>query len=433
MINWWCIATGVLMLLLAPALTRTPGGPDHRPPFDTWRHAFINEAVGRGFERRFVEQALGDIEPLPRVLALDRSQAQRPPPLDVYLAQRVTPQLVQRGREMMRTHGTLLRHIQRRFGIEPQFLVAIWGAETGYGSYTGDVPVFQALATLAWDPRRSSYFRGQLFDALTILDAGHLAREAMTGSWAGAMGQPQFMPSSYLEYAVDFDGDGRRDIWASVADTLASIAHYLQRHGWQPDVGWGVEAMKDRAARAAADDVPTRTEGCGAVRALTEPRALEEWMARGVRIAPPSGHVASTTPASLLTADRRAFLVSPNYETILAYNCSHRYALSVVMLADLVRSASNGRTSKAAALGQPIETKQSLVNHRRPSRVQRSGRRRPPIQLAQADALIERETGRRQFRGELAAGEKALRLSPEFGEHERLASDRRHLRRQRVA
>jgi membrane-bound lytic murein transglycosylase B len=338
-INWWSIGTGVLMLLLAPVLTRTPGGADHRPPFDSWRHAFINEAVGRGFDRRFVEEALGDVQPLPRVLALDRSQAQRPPPLDVYLAQRLTPPLVQRGREMVRTHATVLRHIQRRFGVQPQFLVAIWGAETGYGSYTGDVPVLQALATLAWDPRRSSYFRGQLFEALTILHAGHLAREAMTGSWAGAMGQPQFMPSSYLEYAVDFDGDGRRDIWTSVADTLASIAHYLQRHGWQPDVGWGVEVMIDRAARAGADDVATRTEGCGAIRALTEPRALEEWITRGVRIASRSGRGLSRMPASLLTADRRAFLVSTNYEAILAYNCSHRYALSVVMLADLVGSS----------------------------------------------------------------------------------------------
>jgi membrane-bound lytic murein transglycosylase B len=337
MINRRVVVIGVLMLLAAPALTRVPGQQPDRP-FDTWRAAFVDEAAGRGFDRRFVEDALTGVEPLPRVLTLDRAQAQRPPALDVYLAERVTPRLIERGRELMRTHSALLHQLERTFGVQPQFLVAIWGAETGFGGYTGDVPVLQALATLAWDPRRAPYFRAQLFDALRILQGGHITREAMTGSWAGAMGQPQFMPSSYLEYAVDFDRDGRRDIWTSAADTLASIAHYLQRHGWQPATGWGAEVMRDPTARFDGD-IPGRTQGCGALRALTERRPLREWSKRGIRFPHGAWGAELDGDASLLIADTRTFLVSPNYEAILAYNCSHRYALSVALLADYVTSA----------------------------------------------------------------------------------------------
>jgi len=309
-----------------------------RLPFEMWRAALVEEAVDRGFDQEFVEEALGRLEPLPRIVQIDRMQAQAPAELDVYLSERVTPALVARGREMMRRHSLLLKRIEAAFGVERQFLVAIWGAETGYGAYTGDVPVLQALATLAWEPRRSAYFRAELFDALRILRAGHIARGAMHGSWAGAMGQPQFMPSSYLQYAVDFDGDGRRDIWTSVADTLASIANYLRRFGWQPGVAWGREVAIPSAVRShVARGVQTRTNGCGAVRALTEPRLFAEWSARGVQALDGSDLPPGSAAASLLAVGTRPFLVHQNYETILSYNCSHRYALSVSMLASLLQ------------------------------------------------------------------------------------------------
>jgi peptidoglycan lytic transglycosylase B len=333
-----CVIGGVVLacLLLPTAVMRTPddsgGAP---PPFPSWRIALVEEAVARGFERPLVEEALGDLQPSRRVLQLDRTQAQTPAALAVYLSERVTPELIARGRDMMTRHDAVLTDIERAFGVQREFLVAIWGAESGYGRYTGDVPVFQALATLAWDRRRSMYFRSELFNALAVLRAGHIGRDRMTGSWAGAMGQPQFMPSSYLEYAVDFDRDGRTDIWDSAADTLASIARYLQRHGWEWDMGWGEEVTLTPAVRAAVErESPRRTSGCGAIRALTEPRAVGEWRGRGVR--PVEGTELPRDPlaSSLVYVEDRAFLVSRNYETVLQYNCSHRYALSVSMLAD---------------------------------------------------------------------------------------------------
>jgi membrane-bound lytic murein transglycosylase B len=333
----WVMSAVVLVYLLLPtAVMRTrddsAGAP---PPFPSWRTALIEEAVARGFERPLVEEALGDLQPSRRVLQLDRTQAQTPPALAIYLSERVTPELISRGREMMRRHEAVLAEIERAFGVQRRFVVAIWGAESGYGRYTGDVPVLQALATLAWDRRRSVYFRTELFNALAVLRDGHIGRDRMTGSWAGAMGQPQFMPSSYLEYAVDFDRDGRTDIWDSAADTLASIARYLQRHGWEWDTGWGDEVTLTPAVRAAVErESPRRTSGCGAIRALTEPRPMGEWEARGVRPVEGTERPRDRRAASLVYVEDRAFLVSRNYEAVLQYNCSHRYALSVSMLAD---------------------------------------------------------------------------------------------------
>jgi membrane-bound lytic murein transglycosylase B len=303
--------------------------------FRVWLAALVDEAVDAGFDPRLVESTLAGLEPLPRVLDADRTQAEVAQPFDDYLAARVTPELIAMGRDLMQRHRVVLRRIERRFGVPGRFLVAIWGAETGYGRYTGDVPVLRALATLAWHPRRAAYFRGELFDALRMIQRGYIDRRAMLGSWAGAMGQPQFMPSSYLQYAVDFDLDGRRDIWTSEADTLASIANYLRAFGWRSGVTWGREVEIPAAARRRTDTaVALRTEGCQAIRGLTERRPLRSWAALGVRRLDGSRLPGAVIDASLLILDGRAFLVYRNYEAILGYNCAHRYALSVAMLAD---------------------------------------------------------------------------------------------------
>jgi membrane-bound lytic murein transglycosylase B len=318
----------------SPAL---PAGPP--PPFQVWLGRLIDEGVSRGFDRDLVTRALGRLQPLPRVIQADRAQAAPSPGLAAYLEARLTPALVADGRTQAREHGDLLNRIERRFGVQRRFVVAIWGAETGYGPYTGDVPVFQALATLAWEPRRAEYFRAELFDALRIVQRGHIELASMRGSWAGAMGQPQFMPSSYLKYAIDFDRDGRRDIWTSIPDTLASIANYLRGFAWRNGETWGreVSVPAEVVARIAAQVAP-RDEGCGAVRTLTERRPLHVWAALGVRSADGAPLPAADIQASLVvTSESRAFLVYRNYEAILAYNCSHHYALSVAMLADRLR------------------------------------------------------------------------------------------------
>jgi membrane-bound lytic murein transglycosylase B len=339
------MVAGLTAALLTCASAAAPQSPAVSPrPFQIWLSELIDEALRRGFDRNVVRRALSRLQPLPRVIGADRAQSAPPPGLDAYLSARLTSALVSRGDEMLRQHAELLRRVERWFGVQRRFIVAIWGAETGYGPYTGDVPAFQALATLAWEPRRADYFRAELFDALRMVQRGHIELDSMVGSWAGAMGQPQFMPSSYLKYAFDFDRDGRRDIWRSIPDTLASIANYLRQFDWRNGETWGREvrlagARRERILR----HVEPRRDGCGAIRNLTERRRLDEWAALGVRLADGSPLPRGRLDASLvLTSDPRTFLVYRNYEAILGSNCSHYYALSVAMLADRLAALEPG-------------------------------------------------------------------------------------------
>jgi membrane-bound lytic murein transglycosylase B len=203
---------------------------------------------------------------------------------------------------------------------------------------TGNTPVFRALATLAWEPRRSAFFRGELFDALTMAQRGYIEPASMTGSWAGAMGQAQFMPSSYLKYAVDHDGDGRRDIWRSTADALASVANYLKGYGWNGDRTWGREVRVPEAARErVAAGVNTRADGCSAMRTMTERVPLARWQELGVRRVDGGALPRVEVDAALVNVGERSFLVYPNYDALLHYNCAHNYALTVATLADRLR------------------------------------------------------------------------------------------------
>jgi membrane-bound lytic murein transglycosylase B len=197
--------------------------------------------------------------------------------------------------------------------------------------------VFQALATLAWEPRRSDYFRGQLFDAMQMVVDGHIEVSRMTGSWAGAMGQTQFLPSSYLAYAVDFDGDGRRDIWTSTADALASVANYLKGYGWESGETWGREVRVPAALQETVASLPQRGMGCYAIRTMPARKTVSEWRALGVRRIEGDALPRSDVEASLIVVGDRTFLVYQNYDAILGYNCAHFYGLSVALLADRLR------------------------------------------------------------------------------------------------
>src|SRR5262245_21250944 len=233
------LALIVALFLLLAGPTRAQNQPAETlpaaPPFSDWLVALRQEARDRGFSDTLIDQTLQDIEPLEHVVKSDRSQAELNPGFTRYLSTRLTTTMIRRGKEKATENRTVIGQVQRKFDVQGRFLLALWGIETRYGRVTGNVPVFQALATLAWEPRRATYFRGELFNALTMVQRGHIEVASMTGSWAGAMGQTQFMPSSYLSYAVDFDGDGRRDIWKSTGDTLASIANYLKGFGWNGD------------------------------------------------------------------------------------------------------------------------------------------------------------------------------------------------------
>jgi membrane-bound lytic murein transglycosylase B len=307
-------------------------------PFDEWLRDLQSEARDRGFDDKLIKEALEGLAPLPRVIARDRSQAELRPGFNTYRSTRITKAMIRRGRELSREHRSLLSRVESDFEVQRRFVLAIWGIESRYGRLIGRTPVFRALATLAWEPRRAAYFRGELFDALAMVDRGHISPSEMTGSWAGAMGQAQFMPSNYLKYAVDFNRDGRTDIWKNTPDALASIANYLKGFGWRNDQTWGREVKVPAAARAAIkESVPRRPEGCYAIRNMTERLPLERWQKMGVTNVEGGPLPQAEVPAGLVDVGERTFLVYPNYDAILGYNCAHYYALTVALLADELR------------------------------------------------------------------------------------------------
>jgi membrane-bound lytic murein transglycosylase B len=330
----------LLPLLLTLLLVQAPPDPvpPPQPPFDAWLQGLIDEARARGYSEDLIRQALADVRPLPRVIQNDRTQAELVVGFERYVRSRVTPRVVRRGRDAAKQHGPVLSRIEDAYGVQRRFILAIWGIETQYGRVTGDTPIFQALATLAWEPRRADYFRGELFNALTMVSSGYADPKRMTGSWAGAMGHPQFMPSSYLKFAEDFDHDGRRDIWGSTPDMFASVANYLDKWGWNDTFTWGREVRVSPAARTRIEmEVPKRTEGCFAMRNMTERIPLSDWQRLGVRRADGRPLPEAAVTAGLVQTDTRSFLVYPNYDAILRYNCAHYYALTVAQLADQLR------------------------------------------------------------------------------------------------
>jgi membrane-bound lytic murein transglycosylase B len=335
--RWSVVLVACLLATAAAPRGQDPVAPEP-PPFGDWLAELTSEARDRGFSDALIEQTIAGIEPLHRVVEADRSQAELNPGFGRYLSTRLTRPMIARGRELSGEHQRLLGRVEREFNVQRRFLLSIWGLETRYGRITGNIPVFQALATLAWEPRRASFFRGELFNAMTMVQRGHIDPPSMTGSWAGAMGQTQFMPSSYLTYAVDFDADGRRDIWNSTGDALASIANYLKGFGWNGGETWGREVrVSDELRASIAETIPRRTDGCFARRNMTERRPLEEWQSLGVRLVNGAPLPKADLTAGLVDVGERAFLVYPNYDAILAYNCAHYYALTVALLAERLR------------------------------------------------------------------------------------------------
>jgi membrane-bound lytic murein transglycosylase B len=325
------LSAGLAVSLAVPAAASATTRPD----FDEWLSGVRSEALEKGISPATLDAALADLEPAPRILEADRSQPRKPQDLCGYMDRRLTSTRIARARKMLVQHRELLAEISAEYGVPPRYLVSLWGLESNFGDYQGDHSVVQSLATLAWDPRRGKTFRGQLFSALQILEEGQVdldSVEDMTGSWAGAMGQVQFMPSTYLAYAVDHDGDGRKDIWGSVPDALASAANYLDEAGWRAGETWGrrVEIPPDM-----------ETEGRTSRR-----RKLDDWGRLGVRSYGGEALPVSNMSASLvLPADRPkpAFLVYHNYRTLLAWNRSTFFGISVGSLADLAAGRSAPR------------------------------------------------------------------------------------------
>lgn len=310
-----------LALWAAPALAQTRDFPG-------WLMELRSEARQRGIAESTLDAAFAAVQPIDKVIELDRKQPEFTLTFADYLARTVSPARIEKGRRLMQEHAALLDRIAKRYGVQPRFIVALWGMETDYGRITGGYPVVNALATLAWDGRRSAFFRKELFDALRILDEGHIQPGKMLGSWAGAMGQCQFMPSSFVNFSADGDGDGRRDIWGNLADVFASTANYLANHGWRGDQTWGREVrLPDGFDSALIGQDKTKTLG--------------EWSRLGVKRADGGALPKVALQASLVqpeTGKGPAFLVYDNWRAIMKWNRSTFYATAVGHLADQLAS-----------------------------------------------------------------------------------------------
>jgi len=314
------ITTCFYLLLTANVLA-----VEGEPGFGVWLNGLRQEARAAGISQPILESALANLTgPLPRVLELDRKQPESTQSLADYLATRVSDKRITNGHIRLSEYPTWLGRVERKYGVPRRIIVALWGIESNYGQNTGGFAVIPALATLAYDGRRGGYFRKELIEALRILDAGHIPLAQMNGSWAGAMGQCQFMPSSFRRFAVDANGDGRIDIWTSEADVLASTANYLNQAGWKEGQTWG------RPVKLPKKFDPSRI-------GLNTRLPLSRWQALGVRQTNGSALPGRTLQASLIRPDgpgTQAYLVYDNFRVLLAWNNSKSFAVAVGTLSD---------------------------------------------------------------------------------------------------
>lgn len=316
----------ICLLFVHPAFAQSQS-------FEQWLAEFRIDAKARGISDKIFDEALGDAKPIPRVIELDRNQPEFKMTFDEYLGKVVSKARQRIAAKKMIEHDDILTKVSKKYGVQKRFIITFWGVETSFGRYLGSFNVPHSLATLAYDGRRSAYFRKELLNALQILEEGHITAANMKGSWAGAMGQSQFMPSSFLSYAVDWHGDGQRDIWATTEDVFASTAYYLSQAGWRDDRTWGRKVsipsnftMNGKTAKQLAD-------------AKTNVK-LAKWSSAGVLAADESALPTADFKARLIMpsgSDGSAFLVYSNFDSILAWNRSNYYALAIGHLSDTLR------------------------------------------------------------------------------------------------
>jgi membrane-bound lytic murein transglycosylase B len=312
----------------APALATLPANDPASAPaqsFEDWQAGFRTQALQAGITPSVFDRAFTGVTPDNSVVTADRSQPEFSRPVWEYLEGAISPIRVRKGQALLTQNADLLQRLEQRYGVERQVLVAVWGMESSFGQFQGDKSVIRSLATLAYEGRRPEFAQSQLIAALQILQNGDIQPERMLGSWAGAMGQTQFIPTTFATHAVDFDGDGRRDIWNSTADALASTAYYLQSSGWQKGQPWGFEVQLTPGFDYTLADGSQR-------------KSVGEWLRLGLTLPAGTqvpGGAEGLSAALLLPAGYRgpAFLVLDNFRAVLKYNNSSSYALAVSLLA----------------------------------------------------------------------------------------------------
>ena len=296
--------------------------------FNTWLDKLKTEAKRQGISQKTLDGSLIGIKPIPRVIELDRKQPEFTLTFAEYLKRVVSDRRIRIGKSKLKEHEELLKEISLKYGVQSRYIVALWGIETDFGRITGGFPVISSLATLAYDGRRSKFFRKELLLALKIVDGGHILAKDMVGSWAGAMGQNQFMPSSFHAYAVDYDKDGSKDIWKTLPDIFASIANYLSKSGWQADQTWGRPvSLPENFSRKFLGRKLKKTLG--------------EWQQLGVRKLSGQDLPKRNLLSSIIRPEKGqigpAFVIYNNYEVILKWNRSNYFATAVGTLSDKIK------------------------------------------------------------------------------------------------
>lgn len=309
--------------------------------FEQYVDKLKEEAKTQGFSDELIASSFAEIKLYKRAIKADKNQPERVETLDTYLPKRVSDRKVKKARQLYKKHQDLLQKVGDEYGVQPRFIVALWGLETSFGGYMGNFNVVSALTTMAYEGRREAFFKKQLWAALTILKEGHIDIKNMKGSWAGAMGQNQFMPTSFLSYAVDGDGDGKKDIWGNQADVFASMANYLKKEGWNDDLTWGrqVKLPEDFNTRLA---IPKNTGSRkNWLKAWSETeKSLQEWQDLGIRRADGTDLPIVDIKAALVFPDDengRAYLAYDNYKSLMHWNLSYYFVSSVGHLSDRIK------------------------------------------------------------------------------------------------
>jgi lytic murein transglycosylase len=316
--------------------------------FRTFVTALWPDARQAGVSRKTFDAALGNLTPDPAVIKITGKQSEFVKPIWHYINGAVSAQRLERGEARAKEFERTLARIESKYGVDRYVVLAVWGMETNYGGFSGKMSTVRSLATLAASGYRGTFFRNELIAALQILEQGHIEPENMLGSWAGAMGQTQFMPSSFMKYAVDWDGDGHKNIWTSAQDALASTANYLAEHSWVRDWTWGYEVLLPKG-------FSLRTYEPNQMRPFTE------WAHAGIKIADGAAMPKTGEAALLLPAGKNgpAFLVTKNFQAIKAYNTSTSYALGVALLSDRL-AGGNGLVGKWPVNERMPDAEQSL-------------------------------------------------------------------------
>lgn len=311
-------------LLLIVIITISAPSPLKAETFDSWLAQTKQQARAKGISQTTINAAFSGVSPIQRVVELDKKQPEWKKTFVQYREMIVNQNRIKKGRALMVQHAAALNEIEAKYGVPKQFIVALWGIETNFGSNTGGFKVIPALTTLAYDGRRRDFFTRELMNALQIIDEGHISAASMKGSWAGAMGQNQFMPSSFNAYAVDHDGDGKRDIWGTHIDIFASSANYLKKNGWKTGERWGrrVQLPADFSQNLVGPKIK---------------KPLSYWASLGVKkldggALPPENMMASIVAPDGVGGE--AYIVYNNYQTIMDWNRSTYFATSVGLLAD---------------------------------------------------------------------------------------------------